>query len=106
MVWKDTKGGYGDSERASGSRRNRACLTEGLGEGEGEGEETRKKVREREMGGGRRPVGGRTVGRSEGGKMERLSYETQRQLPRSPPVPPDPPRFTGRDDLTLFSLFG
>lgn len=45
-------------------------------------------------------------GRFGGGKMERLSYETQRQLPRSPPL-----QFlllTGRrdDDLTLFPLFG
>lgn len=45
-----------------------------------EGAEKKKASRERgESGGEGRPRGVR------GGKMERLSYETQRQLPRSPP---------------------
>lgn len=73
-------------------------MTEGPGEGGGGG--AAKKARERR----KDAREGRAGGRLGGGKMERLSYETQRQPPRSPPAPQSP-HLTGRDDLTLFFPF-
>lgn len=81
MIWKKAKR---DSARASDSRRRESCVFDRKGsrkeERRSEEKEGLARARERE----RERARGRD-GRVGGGKMERLSYETQRQLPRSPP---------------------